>query len=436
MSNTHGLDLNNIVNRVNADLLNYGVGDPKAWQLVNGNWLYVPKYSFLPDYKIPEMFKNNFEKFRKEIDPNPDNWYQSKETGQWIHDKEGSPSVQEKRRIERQRFQESEERRLREGEDEIRSIESYHSETSQPSDIPGMLTPKMPNLDELPNNEYINDLIKKIRRSYKKLKREYPSRPMGDRLRGLPWRELENFKNLVFELNYQRRLIAETRLDTREFVYPRTRFTGPLTSITPFSVMRSGLGNDPRTRINLTDEPGYIENQARIRQIDDVWNGYITREHARELREIENARGLNRIPATIRYWFLHNKITWRLYTQDHSIVDRLTERIIFALREGRNFTQEVRQFLLQQGIPGEIIESLLQSLSLLILELINLPRNILQLPFTILQYLKRTITEYLETSRVRQVSEPEPEREQVIKSSFRRVGGNKRKKKSNRTKKK
>ena len=36
----------------------------------------------------------------------------------------------------------------------------------------------MPNLEELPDNEYNRDLIKKIRKFYKKIKQEYPTRPM------------------------------------------------------------------------------------------------------------------------------------------------------------------------------------------------------------------------------------------------------------------
>ena len=44
-----------------------------------------------------------------------------------VLDPQGTPEVQEKRLIKAR----AEEKRLQEGEDEIRSAESYHSETSQ-----------------------------------------------------------------------------------------------------------------------------------------------------------------------------------------------------------------------------------------------------------------------------------------------------------------
>ena len=72
-----------------------------------------------------------------EKDPDLDHWEQGYD-GQWKYRPDGNSRVQAQRRhdamVARQRFQESERRRLEEGEDEIRSAESYHSETSQPSD--------------------------------------------------------------------------------------------------------------------------------------------------------------------------------------------------------------------------------------------------------------------------------------------------------------
>ena len=63
--------------------------------------------------------------YRNEVDPNPDNWEQ-RYNGEWniilkVHqqlEKEGKNSRAE------------ETRRLQEGEDEVRSAESYHSEES------------------------------------------------------------------------------------------------------------------------------------------------------------------------------------------------------------------------------------------------------------------------------------------------------------------
>ncbi len=428
-------DLDNIVNRVNIDLRRGGVGDPEAWKLVGGRWLYVPNYLFLPDDKIPFIFRNNFERIRMKKDPNPDNWEQSKETGQWRYYPNGNPTVQERRRIERQRFQESERRRLEEGEDEIRSAESYHSETSQPSDIPGMLTPKMPNLENLPINEYNRELIKKIRRSYKKLKREYPSRPTGDRLRGLHWPELENFRNLVFDLNYQRQAIINEQGNRRDFIYPRRRGYGPLTSLTPLSVQNLGFGSGVRTRVRMEDEPWY-DNMIRLRRQGNPWNGYLTPEHSTQLRSLENARGLNRIPATIRYWLLHSEIAWRLYTGDYSwtqrTVDTITRIITESIRAGRDFRQEVRDYLLQQGFAGREIENLFQNLSGILLELMYLPGNILRIPQRSFNFLRDLFTSFIQARLSQPEPEPEPEPEPRIVSHFRPYQGTTKKRKKSR----
>ena len=217
-----GLSLNREINRFNIDLEAGGVGDPQAWyQDYVGNWIYAPRYINLPDHEIPHQFRYNIERIRMEKDPDLDHWEKDYD-GQWEYYPYGNKLFHARKRHEelvtRQREIKEERRRLEEGEDEIRSAESYHSETSQPSDIPGMLTPKMPNLEHLPINEYNRELIKKIRRSYKKLKREYPSRPMGDRLRGLHWPELENFKNLVFELNFQRKAIFYDQEGIHDFI--------------------------------------------------------------------------------------------------------------------------------------------------------------------------------------------------------------------------
>ena len=432
-----GRSLNDSRNRYNIDLELGGVGDPDAWrQDYVGNWIYSPRYRNLEIYEMPVEFRTNFESYRMEVDPDPDNWEQ-RYSGEWIYHPGGTPAVRERRR---RIFRAEETRRLQEGEDEVRSVESYHSETSQPSDIPGILTPKMPNLENLPVNEYNRELIKKIRRSYKKLKSEYPNRPMGDRLIGLYWAELENFKNLVFELNYQRQAILNDRVGRRDFIYPRGRGWGPLTSLTPFSIQELGFGSEPRTRERIEDEPGY-ERGVRLRRQGNPWNGHITRDHDRQLRSIERATGLNRIPATINYWILHSKITWRLYTEDYSLTQRLIDtidRIIRdAVRGGRDFRQEVRQYLLQQGMIGEEIEELLQDLSRVLLELMNLPGNILSIPQRSFDYLKDLFKSFVETRRI---PEPQPEPETIIESPFvryrRRSGGKTRKKSRKRTKRK
>lgn len=433
-----GLNLNREINRFNIDLNAGGVGDPQAWRRdYVGNWIYAPRYINLPDHEVPYQFRYNIERIRMGKDTNLDHWEQNYD-GQWEYYPDGNRHVQAQRRndeiLARQRFQESERRRLDEGEDEVRSAESYHSETSQPSDIPGMLTPKMPNLVNLPVNEYNRELIKKIRRSYKKLKREYPSRPMGDRLRGLHWPELEKFRNLVFELNYQRQAISNDQVGRRDFIYPRGRGLGPLASLTPFSVQELGFGSEPRTRERIEDEPGY-ERGVRLRRQGNPWNGHITREHDRELRSIERATGLNRIPATIKYWILHSKITWRLYTGDYSLTQRFIDtidRIVRdAVRGGRDFRQEVRDYLEQQGMVGQEIENLLQDLSGVLLELMNLPGNILSIPQQAFNYLKELFTSFL-TPRV---TEPQPEPEIVSPFvRYRQRGGKTRKKNKSRKK--
>tara|TARA_Y100000389_G_scaffold53241_1_gene49104 strand:- start:1467 stop:2894 length:1428 start_codon:yes stop_codon:yes gene_type:complete len=407
-----GRNLNDSRNRYNIDLENGGVGDPQAWyQDYVGNWIYAPRY--LVEYEIPYEFRNNIERIRMEKDPNLDNWDQRYD-GQWEYHPYGNPSIQEKKRQEvilaRQREIMEERRRLEEGEDEIRSAESYHSETSQPSDIPGMLTPKMPNLEHLPINEYNRELIKSIRRSYKKLKEEYPTRPMGDRLRGLNWPELENFKNLVFELNFQRKAIFYDQEGIHDFIYPTQRGVGPLTDMTPFSITSLGFGGTvPRTRANIEDEP-YNTNTGDLVRHDNGWNGYITPEHSSQREVIERATGIQRIPATIRYWILHSKITWRIYTGDYSIrqriVDTLTRIITEEIRAGRDYRQTVRDYLLQQGVVGREIENLFQSLSSVLLELMNLPGNILSIPQTAYNYLKDLFNNLLESRRVTQPTIP------------------------------
>ncbi len=434
-----GRDLNIEKNRYDVDIELGGVGDPNAWSLNRDNytrstrWFYNPRYtSDLQIYEIPAELRVNLEKYRMEVDSNPDNWAQ-RYNGQWQYYPEGNPSIQSKRRCEefkrKQESRQAEKERLEAGEDEIRSAESYHSEESQPSDIPGMLTPNMPNLEGLPDNEYNRDLIKRIRRSYKKIKQEYPTRPMGDRVRGLYWPELENFKDLVFELNYQRQAIINDRVGKNDFIYPRGRGWGPLTSVTPFSIQELGFGSAPRTKIKIQDEPWYRER----RRGEDQWNGWITREHASQLNSIDSATGLNRIPATIKYWILHSKITWRIFTEDYSltqrIIDRITEITTRAIREGRDFRQEVREYLLQQGIVGEGIEDLFQNLSIVLLQLLELPGNILNAPFNAYNRLKAMFTSYLNSRRIE--PEPEPEFDPNKSSPFipyQSRGGKKRKK--------
>lgn len=430
-----GRDLNDSRNRYDIDLELGGVGDPDAWNqpYVRGEWFYNPRYRNLEIYEMPVEFRTNFESYRNEVDPDPDNWEQ-RYNGEWNYYPEGTPAVRERRR----RIARAEEtRRLQEGEDEVRSAESYHSEESEPSNIPGMLTPKMPNLENLPVNEYNRELIKKIRRSYKKLKSEYPNRPMGDRLRGLYWEELENFRDLVFDLNYQRQAIINDRVGRRDFIHPRGRGWGPLTSVTPFSIQELGFGSEPRTRARIEDEPWH-DRMVRLRRQGDPWDGHITRDHDRQLRSIERATGLNRIPATILYWILHSKITWRLYTEDYSLTQRFIDtidRIIRdAVRGGRDFRQEVREYLLLQGMVGEEIEELLQELSGVLLELMNLPGNILSIPGEAYNYLKDLFTSYLNSE-----PEPEPEAERPIVSPFvpyRRSGGKTRKRSRKRSRKK
>ena len=431
-----GLSLNTSKNRINIDLEKGGVGDPRAWyQDYVGNWIYAPRY--LAEYEIPYQFRYNIERIRMEKDPNLDNWDQRYD-GQWEYHPYGNPSIQAQRRQEvilaRQREIKEERRRLDEGEDEIRSAESYHSETSQPSDIPGILTPKMPNLEHLPINEYNRELIKSIRRSYKKLKSEYPSRPMGDRLRGLHWPELENFRNLVFELNFQRKAIFYDEEGIHDFIYPTKRGVGPLTSITPFSITSLGFGGTvPRTRANIRDEPYNTNTGDLVRQGND-WNGYITPDHSSQREVIERATGIQRIPATIRYWILHSKITWRIYTGDYSItqriVDTITRIITESIRAGRDFRQEVRDYLLQQGVVGREIEKLFSNLSDVLLELMNLPGNILSIPQRSYNFFKELFTSFLQ-ARLAQ-PEPEPEAEPKIVSHFRPYQGRTKKRKKSR----
>ena len=440
-----GKDLNIEKNRYDIDIKLGGVGDPYAWEKVfkpyigGFSWFYNPRYTAdLQIYEIPAELRVNLESYRKVVDPNPDNWVQ-RYNGQWKYYPEGNPSMQVKRvrekLLKKQKERKAEKSRIDEGIEEIRSAESYHSEESQPSNIPGMLTPKMPNLENLPDNEYNRDLIKRIRRSYKKLKREYPTRPMGDRVIGLYWSELENFKDLVFELNYQRQAIINDQVGRNDFIYPRGRGWGPLTSLTPFSIQELGFGSAPRTRIKIQDEPWYRERKRN----EDPWNGWITRDHASQLNSINSAYGLNRIPATIKYWILHSKITWRLYTEDYSLTQRFIDtidRIVRdAVRGGRDFRQEVRTYLRQQGMVGQEIENLLQDLSGVLLELMNIPGNILKIPGKAYNYLKDLFTSYFNSE-----PEPEPEAERPIVSQFvpyrRRRSGRKTRKKPGKSPKK
>ena len=247
--------------------------------------------------------------------------------------------------------------------------------------------------------------------------------------------QLENFKDLVFELNYQRQAIINDRVGRNDFIYPRGRGWGPLSSVTPFSIQELGFGSAPRTRIKIQDEPWY-----RDRRGEEPWNGWITREHAAQLDSIDSATGLNRIPATIKYWILHSKITWRIFTEDYSltqrIIDKMTEIITRAIREGRDFRQEVRAYLLQQGIVGEGIENLFQELSSVLLQLLELPGNILNAPFNAYNSLKEMFTSYL-NSRRRIEPEPEPEFDPNKSSPFvpyQRRGGKMRKKTRKKTK--
>jgi len=427
-----GRNLNDSRNRYNIDLELGGVGDPNAWHqgYVGDNWFYNPRYRYLEIDEIPYEFRKNFESYRMELDSDPDNWEQ-RYRGEWIYHPGGTPEVREQRR---RKFRAEETQRLEEGEDEIRSAESYHSETSQPSDIPGMLAPKMPNVEHLPVNEYNRELIKKIRRSYKKLKSEYPSRPMGDRLRGLHWPELENFRNLVFELNFQRKAIFYDEEGIHDFIYPTKRGVGPLTSITPFSITSLGFGGTvPRTRANIRDEPYNTNTGDLVRQGND-WNGYITPDHSSQREVIERATGIQRIPATIRYWILHSKITWRIYTGDYSItqriVDTITRIITESIRAGRDFRQEVRDYLLQQGVVGREIEKLFSNLSDVLLELMNLPGNILSIPQRSYNFFKELFTSFLQ-ARLAQ-PEPEPEAEPKIVSHFRPYQGRTKKRKKSR----
>ena len=244
---------------------------------------------------------------------------------------------------------------------------------------------------------------------------------MGDRLRGLHWPELENFRNLVFELNFQRESILNDQVGRIDLIYPRERGYGPLTSIVPFSVQNLGFGSGIRTRARIEDEP---------------WNGYVTPEHDAQLRELENTRGLNRIPATVRYWILHSKIAWRIYTGDYSLtqrtVDTITRIITESIRAGRDFRQEVRDYLLQQGVVGQEIENLFQSLSGVLLELMNLPGNILSIPQRSFNYLRDLFTSFVQARLAQPEPEPEPEPESRIVSHFRPYQGRTKKRKKSR----
>ena len=42
---------------------------------------------------------------------------------------------------------------------------------------------------------------------------------------------------------------------------------------------------------------------------------------------------INRISATIKYWILHSKITWRLYTEDYSFTQRFIDGIDRIVRD-------------------------------------------------------------------------------------------------------
>ena len=159
-----------------------------------------------------------------------------------------------------------------------------------------------------------------------------------------------------------------------------------------------------------------------------------TPEHSSQREVIERATGIQRIPATIRYWILHSKITWRIYTGDYSItqriVDTITRIITESRRAGRDFRQEVRDYLLQQGVVGREIEKLFSNLSDVLLELMNLPGNILSIPQRSYNFFKELFTSFLQ-ARLAQ-PEPEPEAEPKIVSHFRPYQGRTKKRKKSR----
>ena len=221
-----GINLNNAKNRVEIDLDMGGVGDPDAWRYTYSGWEYAPRYKGIKYYdQIPEEFKYNFESIRMEKDPNPDNWEQDNLDGQWKYYPFGNLKVQARREhqalleeerkkkekeLKKQREKSEEKERLDECEDEISKPE--YCLQRQSSNIPGILTPKMPNLEGLPQNEYTVYLKNRIIRSYEKLKSEYPTRPMGDRMRNLNWPELNKFNNLLFELDYYRKTLRNDEM--------------------------------------------------------------------------------------------------------------------------------------------------------------------------------------------------------------------------------
>ena len=85
------------------------MGDPNAWSLNRDNytrstsWFYNPRYTAdLQIYEIPAELRVNLERYRMEVDPNPDNWAQ-RYNGQWQYYPEGNPSFNQKEDVRKLR---------------------------------------------------------------------------------------------------------------------------------------------------------------------------------------------------------------------------------------------------------------------------------------------------------------------------------------------